>query len=136
MFVMGRVKYLKKVRLKPVIALFIIMPMLFLSYYGCNRDKNHPGNETKKLTGFENDAYVNFRSFQNPDTSWGFTIFVNSMPYRHYSKIPFKNASCGFVSRNEADKVAGLFVKLIMEGDSSPRLSGKSIDTLGITIKN
>lgn len=129
-------QYAKKIRFNSLLALVLIMPVIFFSQCGCNSDKNQVRSEAEKLTGFEEDAYVNFRSFQNPDMSWGFTIFVNSMPYRHYSKIPFKNTSAGFISRYEADKVAGLFVKLIREGDTSPKLNNRSIDTLDITIKN
>lgn len=82
----------------------------------------------------DNNTYINYRSFQNPDQTWGFTIFVNSMPFRHYNKIPYTRASAGFVTKDEADHVATLFVNLIGSGDQSPRLDRKSIDTLGITI--
>jgi hypothetical protein len=129
-------QFAKKIRFNFLPALVLFLPVTFFLYCGCNRDKNQVRSEAEKLTGFEENAYVNFRSFQNPDLSWGFTIFVNSMPYRHYSKIPYKNKSAGFISRNEADKVAGLFVKLIREGDTSPKLNSRSVDTLGITIKN
>jgi hypothetical protein len=78
--------------------------------------------------------YINFRSFQNSDNTWGFTIFVNSMPFRHYSKIPYKSSSTGFVSREEAEKVAALFVSMIHSGDTSPKLDRKSADSLKITL--
>ncbi|HLN55382.1 MAG TPA: hypothetical protein VK207_05285 [Bacteroidales bacterium] len=81
-----------------------------------------------------NNTYINYRSFENPDKTWGFTIFVNSMPFRHYSRIPFNRASSGFVTKEEADKVAGFFINLIRSGDQSPRLDRRSIDTLGITV--
>lgn len=82
----------------------------------------------------EGMSYINFRSFQNPDKTWGFTIFVNSMPYRHYSRIPYKRLSGGFISREEAENVATLFVKMIRSGEDSPRLDRRSVDTLKITI--
>jgi hypothetical protein len=111
------------------------MLLFFFELSGCRRDKTHVKTEFGQLSGFEENAYINFRSFQNPDKTWGFTIFVNSMPYRHYSKIPYKDSSAGFASQKEADAVATLFIRFLKEGNASPKLNKKMIDTLGITIK-
>ena len=88
-------------------------------------------NDSRPLNYNDN---INFRSFQNSDNTWGFTIFVNSMPFRHYSKIPYRSSSTGFISREEAEKVATLFVGMILSGDTSPRLDRKSADSLNITL--
>lgn len=84
----------------------------------------------------ETRAYVKFRSFQNPDSTWGFTIFVNSRPFLLYKKIPVTKAKLGFVSRTDAEKVAGIFVKMINNGNMKPSIDLKGLDTLGIIIRN
>lgn len=101
-------------------------------------DKN--GNSDKQISQSavyeETRAYVKFRSFQNPDSTWGFTIFVNSRPFLLYKKIPVNKAKFGFVSRKDAETVAGIFVKMINNGNMKPSIDLKGLDTLGILIRN
>lgn len=80
-------------------------------------------------------AYIRFRSFRNPDSTWGYTIFVNSRPYLHQKRIPFPGAVSGFQSKLDAEKVAALSVKMIRKGDLTPKLNKKAIDSLGIIIR-
>lgn len=82
----------------------------------------------------EKSAYINFRSFQNSDLTWGFTIFVNSMPFRHYTRIPYRNMGEGFVTRKEAEEVANLFIRMIRNGNTSPKLDKRTVDSLKITL--
>ena len=84
----------------------------------------------------ESPAYVKFKSFQNIDSTWGFTIFVNSRPFLHYKKIPVERSSYGFESQKDAEKVAELFVKMIRNGNMTPSIDLKVLDTLGILIRN
>lgn len=84
----------------------------------------------------ENLAYIKFKSFQNLDSTWGFTIFVNSRPFLHYKKIPVSKAEYGFESRNDADIVAGHFVRMIREGNLKPSIDLKTLDTLGIIFRH
>jgi hypothetical protein len=123
----------KRIRIIFLVTLFLTL--FFFALSGCNNRRENAKTEFEQLSGFEENSYINYRSFQNPDKTWGFTIFVNSMPYRHYSRIPYKDYPGGFVSRKEADAVASLFIRFLKEGNSSPRLNRKIIDTLGITIK-
>lgn len=107
---------------------------LLISCHGPSANQNNlvpSGNNDSQPLNYD---YINFRSFQNSDNTWGFTIFVNSMPFRHYSRIPYKSSSTGFVSREEAEKVATIFVRMIHSGDTSPKLGRKSADSLKITI--
>jgi hypothetical protein len=83
----------------------------------------------------ENLAYIKFKSFQNLDSTWGFTIFVNSRPFLHYKKVPVSKAERGFDSRNDAEIVAGHFVKLIREGNLKPSIDLKTLDTMGIILR-
>ena len=97
-------------------------------------EKKPSGGNRTQIT--ESDIYpsiVKYRTFQNPDSTWGYTIFVNSKPYLHYSRIPLKNK--GFPSREEAEMVAGVLVKMIQHGDPNPKLSKKIIDSLKIQMK-
>lgn len=79
-------------------------------------------------------VYVKYRAFQNTDSSWGYTVFVNSRPYLHYSAVSFK--SKGFVTKKDAEKVAVMLVGMIKKGDMSPKLTKKMTDSLELTMKN
>jgi hypothetical protein len=81
-------------------------------------------------------ALINYRSFQNADKTWGFTIIINNVPSRNYNTIPYKKAQSGFSSKDEAESVGGLFVKLIRKGVQSPVLTKNMLDSLGIKIDN
>jgi len=122
---------------------FIVVLFNLLSFVaGCrnsneSQNLNKSDNSINQITGSEDyPAYVKYRSFQNPDSTWGFTIFVNSRPFLNYKKIPVNSAVTGFESQKDADAVADLFTKMIRKGDLTPRLNNKALDTLGITIKN
>jgi hypothetical protein len=78
--------------------------------------------------------FVKYRSFQNTDSTWGYTVFLNSKPYLHYSRVPYKNK--GFATKNEADIVAGLLVKMIQKGDMSPKLGKNIIDSIELQMKH
>lgn len=117
--------------------ILILSGQLFI-YTGCrnrsggqvvNKSENqiNPVSETS-----EYPVFIKYSSFQNPDSTWGFTVLVNSRPYLHYKKIPFKGYDSGFHSKSEAEIVAGLFVKKMREGYSAPRLNKRTLDSLGI----
>ncbi len=89
---------------------------------------------SKDVQSVNSSDIINFRTFRNSDNTWGFTVFVNSMPFRYYNRIPYKNSPAGFVSREEAENVANLFVRMIQNGDLSPRLDRESADSLKITV--
>jgi len=132
----GRVNVLK-------LSLPIQIALLFmLVFTDCSNEKS---NEKKAISDksdlrqavFEdNRAYVKFKSFQNPDSTWGFTIFVNSRPFLLYKKIPVNKAKYGFDSKKDAETVAGIFVKMINSGNMKPSIDLKALDTLGIIIRN
>jgi hypothetical protein len=124
-----------------------IIPILTLSclllvFSGCGtktekHEKDQRDSKIKQLIESEDyPAYVKFRSFQNPDSTWGYTIFVNSRPYLHQKRIPVPRAVSGFQTKKDADKVADIVAKMIKNGDLSPKLNKKTIENLGITIKN
>lgn len=116
----------------------LLFSVLFILFTCCKHsigktEKNPSGNGKIQMT--ESDTYpvyIKYRSFQNPDSTWGYTIFMNSKPYLHYSKIPFK--SKGFPSKKEAEIVAELLVKMIKNGDLNPKLNKKLIDSLELNM--
>lgn len=121
----------------------VLMALLFmLVFTDCRNEKSiennaGSGKSVSQQTGYEeNRAYVKFKSFQNPDSTWGFTIFVNSRPFLLYKKIPVSKAKNGFESRKDAETVAGIFVKMINSGNLKPSIDLKALDTLGIVIRN
>jgi hypothetical protein len=109
-----------------------------LSSSGCrqssrNDRENKSETNSDLLIGPEgSNSNVKFRSFQSPDSTWGFTIFVNSKPFLHYKTIPADKSVSGFESQQEADEVASLFVKKIRKGDMTPALTKNEIDSLGL----
>jgi hypothetical protein len=128
-------------RLSASSVLTLMMPCLFFLLTDCRNSKGVPENSKKtgtlnQITGPEDSpAYVKFHSFQNPDSSWGFTIVVNSRPFRQYNKIPVKGSTSGFASKKEAEVVAEIFTNMIRKGELTPKLSKQILDTLKITIE-
>ena len=80
----------------------------------------------------DGSSYVKYRTFQNSDSTWGFTVFVNGRPYIHQKRIPLTSAITGFRSKIGSEKVADLFVKMIRNGNLNPQLNKKMLDSLGI----
>ncbi len=126
---------------KFISSLFVFSTFLFvmLLVNGCTNNTNggkksvQGTKATPEADGYT--SYIKFRSFQNSDSTWGFTVFVNSKPYLQYRKIPFHEASTGFVSKIDAEKVATFFVREIEKGDLAPGLTKKLIDSLGVSLK-
>lgn len=126
---------------KFISSLFVFSAISFLLLFlnGCTNNTSSIRNSVTKdiKTTSETEGYVSyskFRSFQNSDSTWGFTVFVNSKPYLQYRKIPLPKVSSGFKSRIDAEKVAKLFVRLIEKGDLTPDLNEKLLDSLGISL--
>jgi hypothetical protein len=118
--------------------LILLMSDFLLVLSGCKNNIESPpknrNEERYELTNNETEPlFVKFRSFQNPDSTWGYTVIVNSRPYLHYSRIPYKNT--GFSTKHEADFVAGILVKMIQKGDLSPKLNKKLIDSIQSEMK-
>jgi hypothetical protein len=123
-----------------ILSLLCLSLMCFFSECSDKADKQ--SNDLKsegqiKLTSEEGySPYVRFSSFQNPDSTWGFTIFADSRPFLHYKKIPVNKSNIGFASKKDAETVAELFVKMIKEGNSSPKITRKELKALGIITGN
>jgi hypothetical protein len=129
-----------KLKFSSFLFVFGAIPFIILFENGCTNYTSGVRNPVIKAvkTSTETDGYVsniNFHSFQNSDSSWGFTVFVNSKPYLQYRKIPFLKTSSGFRSKNDAEKVATLFINTIEKGDLTPELNEKLLDSLGISLK-
>jgi hypothetical protein len=114
----------------------ILLSDLILLFAGCRHSEGEMDKElmNESLTNVSISegypVFSRFSSFQNPDSTWGYTIFVNSRPYLRVSKMPFKKARSGYRSKADADMVAGLYVKMIKAGDISPKLDKKTLDSL------
>jgi hypothetical protein len=121
--------------------LILMILSCFCFFSGCSNssgikpEKTNQSGQNKLSSTDGNPSYVRFSSFQNPDSTWGFTIFVDSRPFLLYKKIPVNKAEAGFASRKDAESVAALFLKMIKNGDSSPKLTKKALDTLGIILE-
>jgi hypothetical protein len=119
----------------------LLLSDLVLLFAGCRNNigetgrDNPDGNNSQLNISEVNPAYVRFSPFQNQDSTWGYTIFVNSRPYFRVSRMPFKKSSPGFRSREDAEIVAGLMVKMIKNGDLTPRFDQKILDSLEMNMK-
>ena len=89
-------------------------------------------NAEENVAADMSSKYVEFSSFQNPDSTWGFTVFVNSRPFILMNKVKLKKASSWFLTEGDPDKVAKFFVMIIKERNSAPELNSKLIDSLEI----
>jgi len=128
-----------KVGLISLVSLVTLSVFLLFAYISSNYSLNHGNNKlevnTNQLIGSgDHPSHVNFRSFQNADSSWGFTIFVNTKPYLLYKKIPINKANSGFRSKKDANNVALLFSKMIQNGNLNPALNKKTLDSLEISM--
>jgi hypothetical protein len=114
----------------------LLLSDLVMLFAGCRnsigekRMDNPDGEKSQVNISEVNPAFVKFSSFQNQDSTWGYTIFVNSRPYFRISRMPFKKSGPGFRSRDDAEIVAGLMVKMIKNGDLTPRFDQKLLDSL------
>jgi hypothetical protein len=117
------------------ISIFLIS-VLILFFAGCSRGAGETekglAKESRVSTSVSEGypVYTRFSLFQNPDSTWGYTIFVNSRPYLRVSKMPFKNSSSGYRSKEDAEMVAGLYMKMIRAGDLVLKLDKKVLDSL------
>jgi hypothetical protein len=128
---------------KVVLVSLVFLVILSVTFLFARHSRNSSENITKEqsdskinqLTGSDNyPSNINFRSFQNADSTWGFTVFVNTKPYLHHKKIPLNKANSGFKSKSDAEKVARLFTKMIQNGDLNPALNKYSLDSLDISM--
>jgi hypothetical protein len=106
-----------------------------MSIAGCHNEHSKiKDNEPKINSAIESgfDIYpstINYCCFQNADSTWGFTIFIDGRPVHYHRRIPVKDAVTGFKTKNDAEKVAGLFVERIKKGEKNP---GITIDSLKV----
>ena len=123
----------------PSVSILLLSDLVML-FAGCRNSigekvKDNPdGNKVQQNITEVNPSSVRFSSFQNPDSTWGYTIFVNSRPYFRVTRMPFKKSRPGFRSREDAEIVAGLMVKMIKNGDLSPKFDTKLLDSLEVNM--
>jgi hypothetical protein len=119
----------------------LLLSDLVMTFAGCRNSvgetvKDNPdGNKAQQIVSEVNPAYVRFSPFQNPDMTWGYTVFVNSRPYIRINRMPFKKSDSGFRSREDAELLAGLMVKMIKSGDLNPKFDKKLLDSLQLNMK-
>jgi hypothetical protein len=129
----------KNANIITLISMLLLSGFLLLCH-GCRNkigEINKTGQDNTPLAALSEvgPAFVAFRSFQNPDSTWGYTILVNSKPYLNYTRIAFLKSGSGFSSKRDAELVAGVIVNKIRNGDIVPKLNKKTIDSLELILK-
>ena len=120
---------------------FLLLSDFLVLFIGCGNSmvetgkKSSDGNLPQVTVSEVNPLYVKFRSYQTSDSTWGYTIFLNSRPYLHYTRIPFFKTGSGFTSKKDAEIVAGTIVKMIQNGDMAPKLNKRITDSLESKMK-
>ncbi|MBA4321202.1 MAG: hypothetical protein C0408_00145 [Odoribacter sp.] len=90
------------------------------------------GNAPEKIetVGYPDD--IKAKPFQNSDSTWGFTIYINGKIYIHQQVIPGTGSVTGFQSKKDAAKTAELVIKKIKNHVSPESVNGNELDSLGI----
>jgi hypothetical protein len=120
---------------------FLLLSDFLVLFIGCGNSmvetgkKSSDGNLPQVTVSEVNPLYVKFRSYQTSDSTWGYTIFLNSRPYLHYTRIPFFKTGSGFTSKKDAEIVAGTIVKMIQNGDMAPKLNKRITDSIESKMK-
>jgi hypothetical protein len=118
----------------------LIFVLGFLTNYSCGKrttksltiDPTINNSEQTMQTQIADD--IKSKTFRNPDSTWGFTIYVNGRIYIHQQTISASKTISGFLTENDADKTSELVVKKIKNHISPETVSDKELDSLGITI--
>ena len=73
-----------------------------------------------------------FRTFQNPDKSFGYEIFKGKKKFIVQEHIPARPGNAGFKTAKDAEKVAKLVISKLERGISPPSVSEEELRALGI----
>lgn len=71
--------------------------------------------------------------FRNTDSTFGYAIKREAKVMVHQPNIPAVSGNSGFISQEEAGKVAALMVEKIEKKIMPPSVSVQELDSLGIT---
>jgi len=67
-----------------------------------------------------------------PDNTYGYTIFIDGQMYIEQKSIPAVSGNAGFVSKDDAEKVAKLVIEKIRQGEMPPTVSTEDLQLLKI----
>ncbi|MBS3914997.1 MAG: DUF4907 domain-containing protein [Bacteroidetes bacterium] len=75
---------------------------------------------------------VNFtlQTFQNPDSSYGYDIYQDSVKMIHQPHIPVLQGNRGFVSEIDAKRVGDLVIRKLNKGEIPPTIDSAEIITI------
>ena len=104
-----------------------------------NQERKNAENLSKKSTDIQKDSIIDkpdiqSKIFLNHDSigGWGYDIIISNVKYIHQTNMPVFNGTKGFVSKDQAQKVADLVINKIKNNIMPPAISLHEMDSLSI----
>jgi hypothetical protein len=94
--------------------------------------KNSQENLQEEEQGSFNSADIRILNFQNADSTWGFTIYINGRPYIHQMMTPGIESIPGFSTKEMARGAGEIIVRKLKRGKIPAGLTKKELDSLGV----
>jgi hypothetical protein len=110
------------------IILGIALPLIFAWYI----DKTETGSSDsiEHINPYKTSS-VSVETFCNPDSTWGFDIFLDGKLFIHQEIITSGN-SAGFKTEQDAVKSAGAVIRKIRSNSIPHTLTVQELDSLGV----
>lgn len=123
-----------------------ILPLIFILFAGsCSNPEDTPVQVPVKADSVQTavvplPSNYSFKTFVNVDSAginhgFGYDIYDNDKRLIHQLSIPGEPGIDGFVSEEEAQRVAALVVEKMKTGGGFPTISHTELLDLGITLK-
>jgi hypothetical protein len=122
--------------------LLLMLLLISFSNFACGKKSSKAmniktsGNVPDKVVTEEYPDDIKVKQFRNPDSTWGFTVYLNGKIYIHQQAVPGVQPASGFKSEQDAGKVSELIVKKIKNHSTSETVNQKELDSLGVIITN
>jgi hypothetical protein len=128
---MQNISFIRRILKQLTLLLFLISLFLLNIACGNNSIRSLKKGRSEIVTEKYPDD-IKEQPFQNSDSTWGFTIYMNGKIYIHQQLMPGSESSSGFQSKKDASKVAELIIRKIKNHISPENVRENELDSLGI----
>ncbi len=94
--------------------------------------KNQMDEEKGQIASKMAKATLTHFIIRVPDEKFGYTVFIDGKMYIEQKSIPAISGNAGFVSKEDAEKVAKLVIEKIKQGEMPPTISIQDLQLLKI----